>query len=389
MLVRSIVRPVNYQNLKERKSQKILDILEVIESDTQGPFPIVGLDGTQNNIKFIDNKSRYVKFETLPNKEAKTALAAFVRFQARMEPCTGKKIKNIRTDQGTEYMGEFLSYIEEQGIIKQKGDAYEHTHTHTHTHPGKAENVHATLMGNAKAMLKKSLLPPKFYNEAQETAAYLWNRLVHSGDTITPYEHIKQRKPDLSNLQPFGCVCYIAVPIEKRTKLDDTREKCRMIGYADNDDTEEMKGFKVIRELDLAVLYAKDVVFPNIYIPIFERLPNEDPYEEVFDDNLFGDGNYVPEHEDSGFSDSSLETAESITSSEDQKSVPELAESSTDNSTNDEFYEIMNDNHDMALLSIKEDNDANFVEHLMTEIGTMIQVPLPDHTLRINQVNTV
>ena len=81
-----------------------------------------------------------------------------------MENITGKNIKNIRTDQGTEYKGEFLEYLTQNGIIKQTGIAYEHTH------PGQAERVHQTIMTMGRAMLKESKLPAKFYNEAQLTA---------------------------------------------------------------------------------------------------------------------------------------------------------------------------------------------------------------------------
>ena len=112
-----------------------INYLEVIESDTQGPFPIIGSDGTRNNIKFVDKKSRYVKMETIANREATTILKAFKRFKSRMERITNKTMKNIRTDQGTEYKGEFLKYLENNGIVKQTGTAYEHTH------PGQMERI--------------------------------------------------------------------------------------------------------------------------------------------------------------------------------------------------------------------------------------------------------
>ena len=48
--------------------------------------------------------------ETLPNGEACTALAAFIRFKSRLELRTGKKIKSVKTDQGAEYMGSFMKY---------------------------------------------------------------------------------------------------------------------------------------------------------------------------------------------------------------------------------------------------------------------------------------
>ena len=136
------------------------DYLEVIESDTQGPFPIIGSDGTRNNIKFVDKKSRYVKMETIANREATTILEAFKRFKSRMERITNKTVKNIRTDQGTEYKGAFLKYLETNGIVKQTGTAYEHTH------PGQMERIHQTIMTMGRAMLKNSKLPQKYYTEA-------------------------------------------------------------------------------------------------------------------------------------------------------------------------------------------------------------------------------
>jgi len=96
-------------------------ILEMIESDTQGPFRVLAVDGTRNNVKFIDRKSGYVKMETIPDREAETVLEVFKRFQARMERRTGKKIQYVATDGGTEYQKEFLSYLEQCGITKMKG----------------------------------------------------------------------------------------------------------------------------------------------------------------------------------------------------------------------------------------------------------------------------
>jgi len=159
-------------------------LLEIISSDTQGPFPVVALDGTKNNIKFVDSRSKYCKMETLTDRLALTVLGAFKRFQARMERRTGLKIKYIRTDGGTEYMGEFLDYLEKTGITKQKSTPY------SHIHPGQAERIHQTIMIRARAMLIASQLPLYFYADAQLTAAYLHNRLLHNNSTQTPFEQI-------------------------------------------------------------------------------------------------------------------------------------------------------------------------------------------------------
>ena len=49
--------------------------------------------------------------------------------------------------------------------------------------------------------------------------------------------------------------------VEKRGKQEPVREKCRLIGFDDDDDTEEMAGYKLLLESDQSVLYCNDVIF--------------------------------------------------------------------------------------------------------------------------------
>jgi hypothetical protein len=231
------------------------ELLDVVEIDIQGPFPITANDGTNSNIKIIDSRSSWLYFITVPDTKASTALDIFLPYQAKIERQTGLKIKRVRTDGGPEIMGEFLAYLELSGIIKEKGVPY------THHHPGKVERAHQTVLRHARAMLKESLLPPKYYNEAQNTAVYLFNRTVHGKDTITPYEHIFKRAPNLKHLKPFGTVCYAFIPPEKRSKLEDSGIKCRLLGYGDDFETEEIKGYKLLNESDGTIFWSDSVIF--------------------------------------------------------------------------------------------------------------------------------
>nr|GEU93856.1 zinc finger, CCHC-type [Tanacetum cinerariifolium] len=45
--------------------------------------------------------------------------------------------------------------------------------------------------------------------------------LIKALEDITPYEAIKQRKPNLEKLRVFGCIAYAKVPSQRLTKLDD------------------------------------------------------------------------------------------------------------------------------------------------------------------------
>jgi hypothetical protein len=196
--------------------RKTPEILETIETDTQGPFVIVGYDNTCNNVKFIDVNLGWLHFETIANAQAHTVLDAFIKFQSRIELQTGKKIKNVRCDQREQYLADFLNHLSISAMVKQAGISYDHSY------PGRAERAHQTIMRRARAMLRESKLPARFYTEAQKCAAYIFNRTVHAGSTKTPYEIIFNQKPDLSNLKAFGSICYAFVPPEKRHKLENT-----------------------------------------------------------------------------------------------------------------------------------------------------------------------
>jgi hypothetical protein len=262
-----------------------------------------------------------------------------------LENVSGKKILNIRTDQGTEYKGQFLEFIETHGIAKQTSTAYEHNH------PGQMERIHQTIMTMGRAMLKESKLPAKFYSEAQLTAVYLYNRLTHGGDSKTPYEHIFGRKPNLSHLQPFGAVCYSFIPIEKRSKLDDTTQKCRLLGYGDVDNVEQYKAYKLLVEEDGRIVYSKNVTFP--IKTKFEELPDKDAYEE--EDNS-ADLNYQYEY-DSDASNSEEQPTDYLDVIEEDPTTDEENPTTDDYTSNSE-----GDNSDDLDYQDESDVTSNLVQ---------------------------
>jgi hypothetical protein len=208
----------------------------------------------------------------------------------RLETRTGCKVKNLRVDGAGCYYRSFLQFLKQKGITKQTGMPY------YHTHPAKGERVHLTIMSFGRAMLIDSKVPLIFYNEAQLTAAYLYNRTVHGHDIITPYEHIYGFRPNLSHLRPFGCVAYAYIPVEHRNKLADTSERCRLIGYLDDDATDERQGYKLLRESDGAIVFSRDVVFDEE--AILTPLPDAEMFDESIVDDIFGDANFTPSESD-------------------------------------------------------------------------------------------
>ena len=108
----------------------------------------------------------------------------------------------------------------------------------------------------------------------------------------SPYEQIYCKKPDISHLRSFGCIGFAYLPLEIRaSKLSPSAIKCRLIGYADDDDTEEIKGYKLIQETNPSIVfYSSDVRFDET-LPMtpLSGLDSFDPY----DTSIFTDADYL------------------------------------------------------------------------------------------------
>ena len=71
--------------------------------------------------------------------------------------------------------------------------------------------------------------------EATRTTMYVQNRTPHRVlENKTPKEVFSGKKPEFSHLRIFGCLVYIHIPKEKRTKLDPSGKKGIFVGYSES-----------------------------------------------------------------------------------------------------------------------------------------------------------
>jgi hypothetical protein len=95
-----------------------------------------------------------------------------------------------------------------------------------------------------------------FWAEAVATAVYIMNRTpIAAVHGMTLEEKFIGKKPDVSHLIVFGCIAYVHVPNEKRSKLDPKVDKCIFIGYS-----LEQKGYKCFNLSIQKLQVIKDVV---------------------------------------------------------------------------------------------------------------------------------
>ena len=82
------------------------------------------------------------------------------------------------------------------------------------------------IMEAASAMLHDQDIPMHLWEEAARTAVYVQNRTPHIVlENKTPEGVFSHKKPEVSHLKIFGCLVYIHIPKEKRTKLDPSEKK--------------------------------------------------------------------------------------------------------------------------------------------------------------------
>ena len=93
----------------------------------------------------------------------------------------------------------------------------------------------------ARAMLHDQYLPMHLWVEATRTLVYVQNRTPHRVlKNKTPEEVFSSKKLEVIHLRIFGCLVYIHIPKEKRTKLDPSGKKGIIVGYS-----ESSKAYKI------------------------------------------------------------------------------------------------------------------------------------------------
>ena len=105
-------------------------------------------------------------------------------------------------------------------------------------------------------MSEKSM-PHSYWAEAVSTTVYIMNMTPTAAiHDVTPEEKYTGKKLDVSHLKVFGCIAYVHVPDELRTKLDPKAEKCIFIGYS-----LEQKGYRCYNPATRQLRVSRDVVF--------------------------------------------------------------------------------------------------------------------------------
>ncbi|GJU36054.1 ribonuclease H-like domain-containing protein [Tanacetum coccineum] len=180
----------------------------------------------------------HVNFKNI-NKLVKDNLVFFLRtkdetseilknFIKEIENLVDKKVKIIRSDNGTEFKNHVMDEF-----CREKGIKREYSVARTPQQNGVAERKNRTLIEAARTMLADSKLPTTFWAEAVSTACYVQNRvLVVKPHNKTPYELFRGIKPAIGFMKPFGCHVTILNTLDKLGKFDGKSDEGFFVGYS-------------------------------------------------------------------------------------------------------------------------------------------------------------
>jgi hypothetical protein len=237
--------------------------LELFVLDVMGPF-----DDDVNGFKFTITLCDHVSMFTFVSPIHSKADVP-ERLQTWFEVVhthLGRYPKFLRCDNGGEFVSKrFDSILAEHGIRLVTSAPY---------HPkenGKAERVNRTINDMARVMLNSSSLPIEFWSYAQQSAAYLHNRIAPK----TPIEILFNQQPTPEFIFPFGARALVFCPTEKRdNKFSDCAEESFLIGYPPSGE-----GWLFYNKHLHTITQSANAVFPD-----YQQLPVS-PFDTIIQQN--------------------------------------------------------------------------------------------------------
>jgi hypothetical protein len=138
---------------------------------------------------------------------------------------TQRRIKQIRTDRGTEFFNTFLKGWTDSLRIDMQASC-----ARSSPQNGKAERCIRTIKDMARTMMVGTRCSLRLWPEAVRYAADVSNCLPVSGKKLTPHHALWNEKPNISNLKKWGCKAYIMTPKQGRHALQDRYTPSMFVG---------------------------------------------------------------------------------------------------------------------------------------------------------------
>ena len=232
---------------QEIKSKRPLDLIytdlsRIIRTPSSGNYKYF--------LSFVDDYSRYSTVYLLKSKEE--VCEKFDHFKAFVENKFERKIKELRSDNGTEYTNDRF-----QKIITESGINHERTQIKTPQQNGVAERLNRTIGNGVRSALIGSGLPSRYWPQAVKHVVQMRNVSPNSAiDNQIPYELWHERCANYDDFHHFGCTA-IVYNEEATAKLADPKGiECRLLCLSSN-----KKGYVLLSVFDGRLIESGNVTF--------------------------------------------------------------------------------------------------------------------------------
>ena len=243
------------RNVFPKSSIKSTACFELLHVDLWGPYNTTTIDGKKYFLTIVDDFSRVTWLFLLSHKSAVCSfIQTFLKFvQAQF----GKRVKVLRTDNGTEFVNSGCHKLfAELGILHQRSCPY------TSQQNGVAERKHRHSLEVTRALRLQAHSPIRYCGHCLLAAAHIINRLPSSVLKFdTPYERLYGSKPSVSHVKTLGCLCFAKL-LTEHDKLMPRSRPAVLMGYS-----ELQKGYILLDLTDKSFFTSRDVVFREDLFP--------------------------------------------------------------------------------------------------------------------------
>ncbi len=235
-----------------KASETTYQPMDLIVVDLTGPMSVPTWGGARYALVVVEASTRLPVGRVILSKDGVyTELRNII---AVLERQSGKKLKRIRVDNGTEFLNKVVSnFCEKNGIV------VETTVPYTPEQNGIAERTIAVLFEMVRCMLHSAAMDLRYWGEAFQYAVHIRSVTYTSAlEDQVPVHAWTGNKPDISHLRIFGSVAYANISKKVRGgKLEVTSVKCRLMGWW----ADETKGYRLEDAETGKIITARDVRF--------------------------------------------------------------------------------------------------------------------------------
>ena len=237
--------------------------------------PVASIGNFNYAMTFTDADTHFVWVSLLRSKDqisVNAAVAAWIK-SIRLDGITVDALTVLRSDNGKEFVNQLLlDFLVSSTIRHEACPPYHHVYL--------AERTNRSLQEIARSCLFHANLPSGYWNFALTHACHLLNISPCNFGSKSRFEAYHGRKPDVSMLRVFGCVCWVKVYDQNRKMWDPQSQRHRFLGLG-ADDGSPMT-WKVVNLATHSITYSANVIFDETTVSLGGSLLDAKVLDQLF-----------------------------------------------------------------------------------------------------------